>query len=246
VGLYGFVGPAELILEGDAFTMRPRKPWEFWMPTVEGRWADIEMVWKLKRGIEIEAPGKPSLNGLRFRPLARRAELLEAIAEIGIRVEPSRRRDEGRGSVRADLVAHRPGWIWRDRRLLAFVEVGVGPGSGAGLLIAFLLFVDAAPGVRMFMIVTFAVVELVGMLSAIGSYFEHRRLTRSSRPDQPSEARRRIATIDGPGRAKRGASGSLNPQSAPAGPNPVPRGLLFEVGLAHASIDGQVPRIGSL
>ena len=49
-----------------------------------------------------------------------------------------------------------------------------------------------------------------------------------------------------PGRAKRGASGSLNPQSALAGPNPFPRGLLFEVGLAHASIDGQVPRIGSL
>jgi hypothetical protein len=33
-----------------------------------------------------------------------------------------------------------------------------------------------------------------------------------------------VATLGGPGRAKRGASGSLNPQSAPAGPNPFPRG----------------------
>jgi hypothetical protein len=49
-----------------------------------------------------------------------------------------------------------------------------------------------------------------------------------------------------PGRAKRGASGSLNPQSALAGPNSFPRGLCFEVGLAYASDDGQVPRTGSL
>jgi hypothetical protein len=54
------------------------------------------------------------------------------------------------------------------------------------------------------------------------------------------------ATIGGPGRARRGASGSLNPQSAPAGLNSLPRGSQSGYGLAHASVDGQVPRTGSL
>src|SRR5215210_6669109 len=65
-------------------------------------------------------------------------------------------------------------------------------------------------------------------------------------PRAGSLAGRTVGTMGLPGRAKRGASGSLNPQSALAGPNPFPRGLLFEVGLAHASVEGQVPRTGGL
>ena len=54
------------------------------------------------------------------------------------------------------------------------------------------------------------------------------------------------ATIRAPGRARRGASGSLNPQSAIAGPNTA-RGAEFFGAWARArSVDGQVPRTGSL
>src|SRR5712692_10841222 len=54
------------------------------------------------------------------------------------------------------------------------------------------------------------------------------------------------ATIGEPGRARRGASGSLNPQSAIAGPNTV-RGAESNGAWARdAGVDGQVPRTGSL
>src|SRR5207247_9756059 len=58
---------------------------------------------------------------------------------------------------------------------------------------------------------------------------------------RPSES-----TLVSPGRARRGASGSLNPQSAPAGPNTA-RGAGFFGAWARArSVDGRVPRTGSL
>src|SRR5215471_13891809 len=54
------------------------------------------------------------------------------------------------------------------------------------------------------------------------------------------------ATIAEPGRARRGASGSLNPQPAIAGPNTA-RGAESNGAWARdASVDGQVPRTGSL
>jgi mannose-6-phosphate isomerase-like protein (cupin superfamily) len=49
-----------------------------------------------------------------------------------------------------------------------------------------------------------------------------------------------------PGRAKRGASGFLNPQSAPAGPNTVRGAGFFGAWARKRSVDGQVPRTGSL
>ena len=53
------------------------------------------------------------------------------------------------------------------------------------------------------------------------------------------------ATMFSPGRARWGASGSLNPQSATAGLNPLP-GVASETRASGASVDGQVPRTVSL
>src|SRR2546428_350457 len=54
------------------------------------------------------------------------------------------------------------------------------------------------------------------------------------------------ATIDGPGRARRGASGSLNPQSAQAGPNAA-RGVTFsELGLAPSAMKARFRGNGSI
>ena len=54
------------------------------------------------------------------------------------------------------------------------------------------------------------------------------------------------ATIVLPGRARRGASGSLNPQSAIAGPRTARGAESSGVWAGARSVDSQVPRIGSL
>src|ERR1700694_3437314 len=54
------------------------------------------------------------------------------------------------------------------------------------------------------------------------------------------------ATIGWPGRARRGASGSLNPQPAIAGPKTAPGAESIGAWARDAGVDGQVPRTGSL
>ena len=79
VYLWGSIGPASLAIEGDLITMKPRKPWSFWMPTLRGRLSSVTRVWKTRKAIWLEAPGEASLDGLHFRPLGGPEDLLRVL-----------------------------------------------------------------------------------------------------------------------------------------------------------------------
>jgi hypothetical protein len=180
VSLYGIIGPALLSVEDDVVTMKPRRPWSLWMPTLHGRLSAVRRAWKTRKGIRLEAPGEASLDGLYFRPLGGPQELLALLEQRGILVEQMPRPEQVKRYLLDLAVAQRPGFIWRDQGKKAFAELLVGLGLGIATAAVAIALTEPSSGLRLMLFAWLGFIALLTLVSAVVGDLYRRKLTRAS------------------------------------------------------------------
>ena len=122
---------AKLTVEEDCIALTPLWPWRLLlrMPALRIPLSTIEAVSRIRWGIRFDVPGNATLDGTRFRRWLGGDEQLEALIEFlehrGITVQTMCRSERIKGFLRDYAVAQRPGWIWRDRGWLGFIESAI-------------------------------------------------------------------------------------------------------------------------
>jgi hypothetical protein len=171
---------ARLSVVDDRVVLAPLWPW--WrllrMPVLRIPLDAVEGVSRITWGIRFSVPADPALDGTRFKRWYGRTEQLEGLIELlksrGFTVETMPRRQRMRGFMNDFAVAQRPGWIWRDRGWLGFLE------SAASLAVAtvilFLLgFFSGAPTA---MLVWIAFLVALVVWGWFAGYHRRKKLTR--------------------------------------------------------------------
>jgi hypothetical protein len=96
------------------------------MPVLRIPLTGIEGVSRITWGIKLSVPGDPALDGTRFKRWLGGTDRLEALIAFlesrGVAVQTMPRAQRMSGFVHDYAVAQRPGWIWRDRGWLGFLE----------------------------------------------------------------------------------------------------------------------------
>jgi hypothetical protein len=124
-------GMARLTVVQDCVVLSPLWLWRrvARMPVVRIPLSEVESVFRITWGIKFSVPGDPALDGTRFKRWVGGAEGLERLIELmqsrGITVQTMPRSERIKGLARDYAVAQRPGWIWRDRGRLGFLESAV-------------------------------------------------------------------------------------------------------------------------
>jgi len=122
---------ARLTVVQDCVVLSPLWPWRrlLRVPVVRIPLSEVESVYRVTWGIKFSVPGDPALDGTRFRRWWGGAESLERLIQLiqsrGITVQTMSRSERIKGFARDYAVAQRPGWIWRDRGRLGFLESAV-------------------------------------------------------------------------------------------------------------------------
>jgi hypothetical protein len=139
---YSSAGTATLTVEAGCIVLSPLWPWRrlLRMPVLRIPLAAVETVTRITFGIRFAVPGEPELDGARFRRWygggRQLQQFVEFLQERGVPVQTMPRAKRVRGFVRDFAVAQRPGWIWRDRGRLAFLESGVELAAAVAVLLA--------------------------------------------------------------------------------------------------------------
>ena len=172
----GFLRPALLVVAGDRITIRPRKPWSLFMPTLDGPLSAVTMAWKTRSAVRLQAPGDRNLDGLYFRPAGGPDALVGLLEERGVVVQRMLGAQALKRWLQDFAVAHRPGFIWRDQGTKAFVETLVGLTLAVGLGI-FLFSSVPSSGLQIAMLAWLGFIALFALVSAIVGHLHRRRLT---------------------------------------------------------------------
>jgi hypothetical protein len=116
------------------------------MPVVRIPLDAVAMASRITFGIRFTVPGDPALDGTRFKRWygggRRLEELVGLLQARGITVQTMPRPERVKGFLRDFAIAQRPGWIWRDRGWLGFVESAVALAMVVGALLALGFFSD--------------------------------------------------------------------------------------------------------
>jgi uncharacterized membrane protein YphA (DoxX/SURF4 family) len=131
----------------DRVVLSPAWPWRLLrMPELQIPLTEVEGISRITFGIKFDVPDNPALDGTRFKRWYGGRRKLEALVESmqsrGIAVETMPLAERARGFARDLAVAQRPGWIWRDRGRLAFLESGVALALGLVILLVTGFFTD--------------------------------------------------------------------------------------------------------
>jgi hypothetical protein len=122
---------AKLTVVQDCVVLTPLWPWRrlLRMPVLRIPLSTVEGVSRISFGIRFSVPADAALDGTRFKRWyggrARLQGLIELLIDRGIAVQTMPRSERMKGFVRDFAVAQRPGWIWRDRGWLGFLESAV-------------------------------------------------------------------------------------------------------------------------
>jgi hypothetical protein len=172
-------GTATLRIAGGDVVLRPLWPWRklIRMPELRIPLDEVEAVSKITFGVKFSVPGNPQFDGARFygygyQPLDRPE--LRWIQERGIAVSEMPAPERVRGFFHDFAVSQRPGWIWRDRGWLAFLEFAVLVALGTGFLVATSFFAH----LPVFMKVWFGFVVFVMFASALAGHRFRKRVRR--------------------------------------------------------------------
>ena len=171
---------ARLTVVDDCLVLAPLWPWRLLlrMPVMSIPLSAVEGASRIIWGIRFSVPGDAALDGTRFRRWygggARLERLIELLKGRGIPVRAMPRPERVRGFVRDYAVAQRPGWIWRDRGWLGFLESAVCLALGLAILFVFGFFSDA-PRV---MLVWLAFVVAVIVLGWFAGYRQRKKVSR--------------------------------------------------------------------
>ncbi len=156
-------------------------PLAFWrkalrLPVVRIPFDEIETAsegpfgWSLRFG----TPGDPKLDGMRFYAFGPNSFALRPLIELlrshGVTIETPPASRRWTLSLRDGAVGRRPGWIFRDRGHLAFVESFIALGVGA-----LILYFQSPPRV---VLVVFGVIAALIVVRWIVGHRLRRRATR--------------------------------------------------------------------
>lgn len=137
---------ARLRVIQDCVVLTPLWPWRqlLRMPVLRIPLSAVEGVSRITFGLKFSVPADAALDGTRFKRWFGEAERLEGLIELlqsrGITVQMMPPSERVKGFVRDFAVAQRPGWIWRDRNWLGFLESAVILAIVLGILFLFGFF----------------------------------------------------------------------------------------------------------
>jgi len=155
---------AMLTVVQDCLVLSPLWPWRrlLRMPVVRIPLSEVESVYRVTRGIKFSVAGDPALDGTRFRRWWGGAESLERLIQLihsrGITVQTMPRSERVKGFARDHAVAQRPGWIWRDRGRLGFLESAVALAFAFTVLFVTGLLSDLSTPMLVWLVLIVAVV----------------------------------------------------------------------------------------
>ena len=135
----GTHGLARLTVDDDGVVIEPLPPWSLLRyPTVRIPLASITRADTLPfGGFRFTVPSAPELDGTRFRGIVpgddRLTTLGHELARNGLSGEPVPFTKSWREELGNQAVAQRPGFIWRDRGRLAYVESAAVLAIGVGI-----------------------------------------------------------------------------------------------------------------
>jgi hypothetical protein len=138
----------------------------------------VERASRITSGVMFSVPGDAALDRVRFRCWYGEGQKLERLFDLlvseGIAVETMPRAERLEDFARNFAVTQRPGWIWRDRGWLAFIESAV--SLAVALTILFLVgFFSNLPTV---MVVWVAFILAVIVWGWFAGYRQRKRASR--------------------------------------------------------------------
>jgi len=148
------------------------------MPVVRIPLASVERVSRITFGIRFSMPADAALAGTRFKRWYGQAQKLEAFIQFlstrGITVDTLPRSERVKGFVRDVAVAQRPGWNWRDRGWLGFLESAV----SLAIALAIVYLVGSFPGLPTLFLAWLAFVLGVTVWGWVAGDRRRKRLSR--------------------------------------------------------------------
>jgi hypothetical protein len=166
---------ARLRVDEDTIVITPIAHWKaLRAPTVRIPLGSIETATNWF-GLRFGVPGDPHLDGTRVQPFfwnwAVLRPLIDLLKSRGIAVERRRGSRQFARFYRETAVGHRPGWIFRDRGRLAFLELFI----LAGIALGGLYLVDGAEHIALVLAAVFVA------LNVAWSFAGHRFRQRATR-----------------------------------------------------------------
>ena len=164
----------------DCLVLAPLGPWRRFlrMPVLKIPLSAVESVSRITCGIKFSVPGDPALNGTRFKRWQGRGAQLEGLIELlrsrGVRVQTMPRAERMRGFARDFAVAQRPGWIWRDRGWLGFLE----SAAVLAVVLAILFLVGSFSELPKLLLLWSAFVLAVIVWGWVAGYRQRKKVTR--------------------------------------------------------------------
>jgi hypothetical protein len=176
-------GTARISVEDGAVVVRQMPPWRWLgMPALRIPLAGVKRAARTNFGLRLSVPGEPSLDGVRitfsWHPRRSRDDLVALLMARGIRVDTLPVAERAAGAYRNWAIAGRPGWFFRDRGRLAYLEMAV--VFALVLVPLILLFGWVVPGAPTFFVVWVAIVALVSVLGPFLGARERRRVKRQA------------------------------------------------------------------
>ncbi len=178
-------GFSRLTVENDSVLMKPDSFTRtiFRLPIVRIPLDEITSASRTTFGIWFHVRGNPELDDARFRPFGadRRAlkPLFELLEARGVPVDTMPVSSRVKKGFENGAVAMRPGFIWRDRGPLAFVENIVFAGVGLTLMFVFAGFAHA-PAAFLVVIAFIAALNVLGWI--VGASRRKKALAEHDRP----------------------------------------------------------------
>jgi hypothetical protein len=176
-------GTTRLTVEEDAILLTPLWIWRLVnrLPVVRIPIDKVEAASRTTFGLTFVVPSDPDLDGTRFVPFGGDRDALRPLVELlerrGIPIDTMPVANRIRGYLRDHAVASRPGWIWRDRGRLGFLESTVGLAIGLAVFY-FLGFFSKAP---VFFLVAIGVVEALNVWGWVAGYRRRRKVVAARR-----------------------------------------------------------------
>ena len=170
-------GTARVSVEDGAVVVRQMAPWRWLgMPDLRIPLTAVERASRTTFGLRLSAPGAPAVDGVRLtfagRSRRKRDELIALLAERGVRVDTLPVAERAAARYRDWAVSMRPGWLFRDRGRLAYLE------TAAAFAIGLVVFAWLVSGAPTFFVVCSVIVVLVAMLGPFLGARERRKVKR--------------------------------------------------------------------
>src|SRR6266851_541882 len=168
-------GMARLTVVQDCVVLSPLWPWRrlLRMPI-----SAVEGASRITFGIRFSVPTDAALDGTRFKRWYGGGETLERLVESlqsrGVTVQTMPPSERVKGFVRDFAVAQRPGWIWRDRSWLGFLESAV----SLAIVLAILFLVGFFSNLPTVMLAWIAFVVAVIVWGCFAGYRQRKKVSR--------------------------------------------------------------------